>query len=141
MCSLQEGSPQWRMSERSGAASTIGTCRGRKMAKMLWLQRYGGAQHWMQPYHVSIIPMPVCYASDLYVVYRCKCSAQFCYTCGVQWKNCTCDIWEERNLLLRAEQVVDREADHPMAAPERYRRVVEIRQELQENHECNHSGR
>ncbi|KAF8858471.1 ariadne RING finger [Acephala macrosclerotiorum] len=71
----------------------------------------------------------------------CKCSAQFCYTCGVQWKNCTCEIWEERNLLGRAEQVVDREADYPIAAPERHRRVVEIRRELQANHECDHPGR
>lgn len=72
---------------------------------------------------------------------RCKCAAEFCYTCGVQWKNCTCDVWEERNLLNRAEQVVDRDAYRPMAPPERQRRVVEMRQELQANHECNHPGR
>jgi hypothetical protein len=34
----------------------------------------------------------------------------------VKWKECLCDIWEERNLSLRAEEVVDREAIHHMRA-------------------------
>lgn len=25
----------------------------------------------------------------------CICIAQFCYICGVPWKNCPCERWEE----------------------------------------------
>lgn len=50
-------------------------------------------------------------------------------------------MWEERNLLLRAEEVVDREAINPMPEIERANRVMEMRQELRDNHECDHHGR
>lgn len=71
----------------------------------------------------------------------CKCGGQFCYKCGVVWKACSCEAWDEENLLRRAEQVVDREAIRPLPQIERQRRVLEVRQELLERHECNHSGR
>ena len=72
---------------------------------------------------------------------RCKCGAQFCYLCGLEWKTCSCDRWSEQNLVVRAEEVVDREAVHPLPRQERQRRVVQMREELRENHECEHPGR
>ncbi|KAL3479213.1 hypothetical protein BJX99DRAFT_268635 [Aspergillus californicus] len=48
----------------------------------------------------------------------CRCGANFCYNCGVMWKNCQCEQWNERRLLARAYQIIDREADQlPAAAP------------------------
>ncbi|KAH6662695.1 ariadne RING finger [Halenospora varia] len=44
---------------------------------------------------------------------NCRCSAEFCYRCGVKWKECLCGDW----------------------------RVVAMAQELQTNHECDHSGK
>ncbi|KAF3066924.1 hypothetical protein CFAM422_008885 [Trichoderma lentiforme] len=32
----------------------------------------------------------------------CPCGAQFCYVCGIQWKKCSCDQWNEDRLLDRA---------------------------------------
>lgn len=41
----------------------------------------------------------------------CKCGAQFCYICGLRWKSCRCNHWDEDRLLARAEQIVRREVD------------------------------
>ncbi|KAL2818939.1 RING finger protein [Aspergillus granulosus] len=46
----------------------------------------------------------------------CRCGAQFCYNCGVKWKECRCEQWNEHRLLARAYQIIDREADQPAAA-------------------------
>ncbi|KAH6890926.1 IBR domain-containing protein [Coprinopsis sp. MPI-PUGE-AT-0042] len=29
----------------------------------------------------------------------CRCRTQFCYACGVEWKNCACPQWNERHLI------------------------------------------
>lgn len=42
---------------------------------------------------------------------RCKCGAQFCYVCGLRWKTCTREQWQEQRLLARATQIVDRVVD------------------------------
>ena len=44
-------------------------------------------------------------------------------------------------LLNRAEEVVDREVNRLIAAPERHGRVVQMQRELQANHECSHARR
>ncbi|KAE8334601.1 hypothetical protein BDV24DRAFT_156732 [Aspergillus arachidicola] len=54
----------------------------------------------------------------------CKCRSQFCYLCS-----------------LIAEEVVDREATHPLAPQERQLRIEQMRDDLRENHECEHPGR
>ncbi len=108
---------------------------------MLWLQSNCRTLYGVQPHDVSTIYRSTLTFICLKCACRCKCSAEFCYVCGVQWKDCTCDIWEERNLLRRAEQVVDREVNYPLAAPERQHRVVQMQRELRENHECSHPGR
>ncbi|KAL2828190.1 IBR finger domain protein [Aspergillus cavernicola] len=46
----------------------------------------------------------------------CICSAQFCYNCGEEWKNCGCEQWNEHRLLARAYQIIDRDAHHPLPA-------------------------
>jgi hypothetical protein len=68
----------------------------------------------------------------------CPCGAQFCYVCGVPWKNCTCPQWEEGHLLQRANDIVDRDAGDRINALERHRRVQLERVNLIENHECDH---
>ncbi|TVY20532.1 ATP-dependent RNA helicase DEAH12-like protein [Lachnellula arida] len=71
----------------------------------------------------------------------CRCKAEFCYRCGVKWKECPCGDWVPELLNERAQVVVDREALWPLAAAIRQQRVVAMEQELQTNHECNHSGK
>jgi len=39
---------------------------------------------------------------------RCPCQAEFCYVCGLKWKTCGCENWDESRLYLRANDVVDR---------------------------------
>ncbi|PYH29936.1 BRcat and Rcat domain-containing protein [Aspergillus neoniger CBS 115656] len=46
----------------------------------------------------------------------CHCGAEFCYNCGLEWKKCECEQWNEHRLLARAYQIIDREADQPAAA-------------------------
>ncbi|TVY38004.1 ATP-dependent RNA helicase DEAH12-like protein [Lachnellula subtilissima] len=71
----------------------------------------------------------------------CRCSAQFCYRCGVKWKECSCSDWVPELRNQRARLVVDREAPTPLAPAIHQRRVVAMEQELEANHECNHSGK
>ncbi|KAH6653179.1 ariadne RING finger, partial [Truncatella angustata] len=71
----------------------------------------------------------------------CRCGAEFCYRCGVKWKECHCSDWVPELLNRRAQQVVDREALQPLEPAIRQQRVATMVRELQENHECNHSGK
>ena len=48
---------------------------------------------------------------------RCRCGAQFCYSCGERWKSCACPLWDEPRLLRRANQIVDRAAAAPPLPP------------------------
>lgn len=89
----------------------------------------------------------------------CTCGAELCYLCGVSYrrirnintKACRCPLWEEDRLLDRAEQVVDRRR---LAAPalllpqaarlapqDRQRQVNEARDNIRQNHNCQHVGR
>ncbi|PHH55283.1 hypothetical protein CFIMG_003936RAa [Ceratocystis fimbriata CBS 114723] len=65
----------------------------------------------------------------------CRCSFEFCYVCGVEWKNCQCPQWEERRLIARAEAVVDRggvnQQNRPLA-------VANMQRILRNNHVCDH---
>lgn len=67
----------------------------------------------------------------------CVCGAEFCYSCGLPWKTCGCDQWDEDHLFARAEVVVDRDFDVPDDA-HRAQLVEEAADYLIENHECNH---
>ncbi|KAJ6267424.1 hypothetical protein PSV08DRAFT_411876 [Bipolaris maydis] len=71
----------------------------------------------------------------------CRCGAQFCYQCGIEWRGCQCTLWEEQNLYRRAEQVVDRAAGGYIPPHLRQQRLNEVQEELRDNDECNHYGR
>ncbi|KAB8262097.1 hypothetical protein BDV32DRAFT_136800 [Aspergillus pseudonomiae] len=72
---------------------------------------------------------------------RCNCKAEFCYLCGRKWKSCRCVLWQEGRLVARAEQIVDREVDYALPQQERQRRIAQVRNNLLETHECEHSRR
>ncbi|KAH6883783.1 IBR domain-containing protein [Coprinopsis sp. MPI-PUGE-AT-0042] len=59
----------------------------------------------------------------------CRCRTEFCYTCGVRWKNCTCPQWDEQRLVTTAEA---REA-RPEAFAQQLQRAVE---NIRANHGC-----
>ncbi|KAH7563646.1 hypothetical protein BM1_00693 [Bipolaris maydis] len=66
----------------------------------------------------------------------CRCGAQFCYQCGIEWRGCRCALWEEQNLYRRAEQVVDRAAGGYIPPHLRQQRLNEVQEELRDNDEC-----
>ncbi|KAG6324780.1 hypothetical protein E4U44_000112 [Claviceps purpurea] len=39
----------------------------------------------------------------------CRCKAEFCYVCGLKWKQCSCAQWDEDRLIARVDNIVDRE--------------------------------
>ncbi|CAH0050241.1 unnamed protein product [Clonostachys solani] len=71
----------------------------------------------------------------------CVCKHEFCYVCGVKWKNCQCSHWDERRLLEQANNIVNRDAAaRPMAPALRAARVNQERANLRQNHECSHEN-
>eukprot|EP01125_Pyxidicula_operculata_P007194 TRINITY_DN2446_c0_g2_i1.p1 TRINITY_DN2446_c0_g2~~TRINITY_DN2446_c0_g2_i1.p1 ORF type:complete len:279 (+),score=5.79 TRINITY_DN2446_c0_g2_i1:419-1255(+) len=38
----------------------------------------------------------------------CICGAEWCYVCTRKWRECNCSLWDERRLIIEAENVVDR---------------------------------
>ncbi|KAF8137118.1 hypothetical protein EV363DRAFT_1316699 [Boletus edulis] len=37
----------------------------------------------------------------------CRCRTEFCYLCRARWKTCPCPQWDERRLMVAAEERVD----------------------------------
>ena len=73
----------------------------------------------------------------------CHCGYEFCYVCGVQWKNsnqgnlnCMCPLFDEARLILQADARVGRNI--PQA--ERERRVRREAENIRERHACEHEG-
>ncbi|KAK8156557.1 hypothetical protein BKA80DRAFT_337170 [Phyllosticta citrichinensis] len=61
----------------------------------------------------------------------CKCGAEWCYVCGMRWKDCTCPMFDEHHLLRRAENVVARGQQAQPGAG-----AADVYQRLMRNHEC-----
>jgi len=75
----------------------------------------------------------------------CRCRAQFCYLCGVEWKDCACPQWTEDRLLdtahMRVRNYVPEalRVQQPRVFAQHLQRAVE---DLRVNHGCNpHSWR
>ncbi|KAH7391262.1 hypothetical protein BKA64DRAFT_626226 [Cadophora sp. MPI-SDFR-AT-0126] len=66
----------------------------------------------------------------------CACRSEWCYICGVAWKNCRCEIWEENRLLDRANEIAARNPQPN--GPARQHQVAAIARAVIENHECDH---
>lgn len=45
----------------------------------------------------------------------CRCRTEFCYLCKARWKTCACPQWDERRLLVAAEQRADAELNRQRA--------------------------
>ncbi|PFH60225.1 hypothetical protein XA68_11290 [Ophiocordyceps unilateralis] len=61
----------------------------------------------------------------------CTCGAEFCYHCGLEWKTCECDLWEE-DRLLPEDDTLDREEEGRLAD--------QFALQLMENRECEHDS-
>ncbi|KAG6063568.1 hypothetical protein E4U32_001084 [Claviceps aff. humidiphila group G2b] len=67
----------------------------------------------------------------------CRCKAQFCYICGLKWKQCSCAQWDEDRLVARTDNIVDREqGGRDARGAARDALAARARQNLIENHEC-----
>ncbi|KAF2096581.1 hypothetical protein NA57DRAFT_10086, partial [Rhizodiscina lignyota] len=65
----------------------------------------------------------------------CRCTAQFCYVCGVEWKHCNCPQWDENRLVAQGQQIVARDAGRGAPGPNA---VAEAVRDLRDNHDCEH---
>lgn len=89
--------------------------------------------------HISMFRRPFYTALLIGLLLACRCGAQFCYVCGVQWKDCSCNQWDEHRLLDRANALVDRDVGGiRMEDADRAVRVERERYNLVENHQCSH---
>ncbi|KAI0020947.1 hypothetical protein F4780DRAFT_790655 [Xylariomycetidae sp. FL0641] len=74
----------------------------------------------------------------------CRCGGEFCYVCGVPWRRCRCEVWDEARLLDRAAVIEGRNQrpGEPQRQNPREREaaVVRIAEHLRERHECEHRG-
>ncbi|KAI6352793.1 hypothetical protein MCOR25_009287 [Pyricularia grisea] len=71
----------------------------------------------------------------------CRCGAQFCYRCGIIWKNCQCLLWEEHRLVDRARVVINRDPQTRMLDPAQHlERMRAAAAHLVANHECGHAS-
>jgi len=111
------------------------------MASMPQVRDHGRPDRRLLSHDVRYPPNPCMKKPTNILFCRCRCKAQFCYLCGTPWRNCSCERWNEDDLIARAGEVVDREALRPLAPQERQLRVVAMRQELLDQHECNHPGK
>lgn len=62
----------------------------------------------------------------------CRCGSNWCYLCGVPWKHCKCEHWDEARLLERAEYLAERQGDDGEEG------VARMRQLLIDRHNCDH---
>jgi len=72
----------------------------------------------------------------------CVCTHQFCYVCGVHWKNCDCPQWEETRLFAAAERRVPAVAvaarNAPGAVAARANQVRNAAAHIATYHACDH---
>jgi hypothetical protein len=111
------------------------------VAKVLLLPCPRRDRNRLQPHDVC---MDLIRVEPWLISFRCRCGAEFCYTCGAEWsgRQCPnrCDLWREENLVRRAEQVVDRIAPANIAPAERQRRVIQAQGDVFQAQECDHRG-
>ncbi|PHH67256.1 hypothetical protein CDD81_3025 [Ophiocordyceps australis] len=70
----------------------------------------------------------------------CHCGFQFCYLCGVEWKNCPCVQWDEERLTRRAHDNARRDAqwqglDHDLREAQIQRERENLERHDARNHE------
>lgn len=81
--------------------------------------------------------MSDCLGSNMIIA--CRCGANFCYLCGVPWKQCDCEQWDEARLLNQANNIIDRHIrGQGVNAAERARLLACERLNLINHHECRH---
>lgn len=68
----------------------------------------------------------------------CYCKAEFCYVCGVEWKNCPCEVFEEGRLYDNAVARVDQAAVRPLAPGFRMNMINQVQQQIRNNNACQH---
>ena len=105
------------------------------------LPHAGGIELWLQSHNVGHEAY-VFEIKGLTIIDSCRCGNEFCYVCGLRWKTCRCELWDEHQLVNRANQVFERQPQPVVRGPEyRQQRLQGIIQELRGRHECGHEGR
>ncbi|KAJ3547549.1 hypothetical protein NMY22_g1599 [Coprinellus aureogranulatus] len=69
----------------------------------------------------------------------CTCRSEFCFVCGVPWKDCECPQWDEERLLDTARMRAQNDLGEAVreAEPVRYEEVVvRMAENLRGNHGC-----
>ncbi|TFK17763.1 hypothetical protein FA15DRAFT_675837 [Coprinopsis marcescibilis] len=70
----------------------------------------------------------------------CRCRTEFCYECGVLWKTCRCEQWDEHRLVVTAELRVENALGGQVVRevqPEAFvQQVMQAVEHLRVNHGC-----
>jgi hypothetical protein len=69
---------------------------------------------------------------------RSKCGAQFCYVCGVRWKECASETADVDRIEEQAEEIVDIDEELDILDDTRYERTEEIGRALLDHNQCDH---
>lgn len=68
---------------------------------------------------------------------RCRCSAEFCYKCGLKWKTCGCTHWDPAILIARAGEAEERPV-FGESTQEELAADTAATQGLQNSNDCKH---
>jgi hypothetical protein len=90
--------------------------------------------------HITYVPQQFPMLLSILVTYlltmrRCTCGAEFCYECGIKWKQCPCATWCEERLFSAAHRRAARDG-HGVAP--NAQAIQAAAADIQANHECNH---
>lgn len=69
----------------------------------------------------------------------CHCHAEFCFVCGVKWKNCECPQWDETRLVQAAEMRAQNDLGERVriAEPARFAQAVRsVAERIRYYHDC-----
>jgi len=68
----------------------------------------------------------------------CSCRTEFCFVCGVKWKNCLCPQWDEARLEATTDRRVRNDLGRTVAtnAPVYMSHFARMRENLRANHRC-----
>ena len=137
---MQGGFSRERLPQGCGYTGTPRCGSQKRLAAMSFMPQSSGAGYWMQPHKYDLRPMKCIIFTPTDIVVACICGGQFCYVCGVRWKNCRCAHWDEARLVTRANAIVDRDARGQQMNPARRAGLLEReRHNVIASHQCTHA--
>lgn len=74
------------------------------------------------------------------LTHSCRCGAEFCYICGLRWRTCICDQWNEPQLYVRGAELHEQQWGPNVDEGQRDRLIRRKMENILETHDCNHES-